>query len=75
MQAVCRESPRWLAAHDLGQDLAQALAKLRFQDELDSEMEILRSEVQEKRDLGEASWQEIFSSRNMMRRRVMVRTA
>lgn len=69
---VIPESPRWLAAHELNEALAATLARLRFPEELDAELELLRSEVEEKREMGDASWKEVFSTSNMMRRRVLL---
>ncbi|CAB9511160.1 affinity glucose transporter [Seminavis robusta] len=69
---VVPESPRWLAAQGPEQDLVLTLKLLRFEEELESETETLHKEVQELREIGEASWPEVFSTNNMMRRRVML---
>jgi sugar porter (SP) family MFS transporter len=70
--AFIPESPRWLAAHGSDEDIQRALAQLRFEDDLESELKKLRHEVEEERALGQAPWSEVFSNKNNMRRRVII---
>jgi hypothetical protein len=67
------ESPRWLAAHASEEDFQKSLARLRFEDELESELKKLKhEEVEEERELGQAPWSEVFSNKNNMRRGVII---
>jgi len=66
------ESPRWLATKDKKEQLSDALALLRFEDEVEAETAELTAEVEEERHLGSASWVEIFSTANSMRYRVLL---
>lgn len=66
------ESPRWLAAHGTAEDVEKSLAILRFEDEVQYEHDKLMREVEEEKEVGEASWSEIFSEHNNMRRRVLI---
>jgi Sugar (and other) transporter len=54
------ESPRWLAAHASQEDLARALKKVHYEDELEAETKKLVAEVKEEKELGDASWSEIL---------------
>jgi SP family sugar:H+ symporter-like MFS transporter len=69
---VMPESPRWLAGHASDEDLTLALNKLRYDDEIESEKQKLYQEVEEEKNRGEASWSEVFSTSNTMRRRVVL---
>lgn len=66
------ESPRWLAAHGTEEQLRAALTSTRFEDEIEPELKKLQLEVEEERELGDAPWSEVFSSKNMMLRRVIL---
>ncbi|CAB9530155.1 Facilitated trehalose transporter Tret1 [Seminavis robusta] len=70
--AFMPESPRWLAAHGTEEQVKESLSKMRFEDEIDSEVEKLQHEVEEERKLGQAPWSEVFSNKNLMRRRVIL---
>ena len=69
------ESPRWLAAHGTEEQVKEALSKLRFEDEIESETAKLHREVQEELEIGQAPWSEVFSSHNLMGRRVTIGVA
>ena len=66
------ESPRWLAAHGTEEQLREALNCTRFEDEFELEMTKFQAEVEEERKLGDAPWSEVFSSNNLMGRRVLL---
>lgn len=66
------ESPRWLAAHGTEQQLYEALRKTRYEDQIDSEMKQLLTEVEEEKELGVATWKEVFSLKHQMRRRLIL---
>jgi Sugar (and other) transporter len=62
------ESPRWLAAHAASEDddekLARVLTKLHYEDEIEAETKKLVAEVKEEKELGDASWSEVFAKDN-----------
>jgi SP family sugar:H+ symporter-like MFS transporter len=66
------ESPRWLAANQKEDRLRESLAKLRYEDEIESEVKKLQEEVKEDRAVGVASWSEVFSTDNNMRWRLIL---
>lgn len=66
------ETPRWLAAHGTEEDTRKALAKMRFEDEIEAEYAKITKEIEEERRMGVAPWSEVFSTDNMMRRRVVL---
>jgi sugar porter (SP) family MFS transporter len=66
------ESPRWLAAHATDEELEQALQRVRYEDEIESETIKLRAEVEEEKRIGIAPWSEIFSPKDNMRSRVLL---
>jgi len=72
------ESPRWLAAHtdaDIeshDSSLRRAMKKIRFDDEIDDELHELVEECQEEKELGVASWRELFNVNNKMRYRLLL---
>ena len=70
--AFMPESPRWLAAHATEEEVKKSLAKMRFEDEIESEAVKLQHEVEEERKLGQAPWSEVFSEANCMRHRVIL---
>jgi SP family sugar:H+ symporter-like MFS transporter len=66
------ESPRWLAANADEDRLKESLAKLRYEDEIESEVKKLKDEVDEDRAIGNATWSEVFSTDNNMRKRLIL---
>jgi SP family sugar:H+ symporter-like MFS transporter len=64
------ESPRWLAANADDDRLKESLAKLRYEEEIESEVQKLKKEVEEDRAIGVATWSEVFSNDNNMRWRL-----
>ncbi len=64
------ESPRWLMGHGYEEGARQALEKIRYEDEIDSEMEKLMSETAQEMELGVATWREVFAKDNKMRYRL-----
>ena len=48
------------------------LAKLRFEDEIESEMAKLAAEAEEERQLGHSTWREMCSTERCLRRRLMI---
>lgn len=68
--AFMPESPRWLAAHGTEDDVKEALKQLRYEDEIEGETKKLYNEVETGKELGEASWKEVFGKKNKMSYRV-----
>lgn len=64
------ESPRYLAAHGTEEQVKEALKRMRFEDEIEDETAKLLHEVEQERLIGQAPWSEVFSSKNLMSRRV-----
>jgi MFS family permease len=70
MLKVMPESPRWLVAKGKHDEAREALSKVRFDDQLDWEVENIDCEVKEEVALGVASWPEIISNDNRMKYRL-----
>lgn len=66
------ESPRWLAAHGTDDQVEAALSAVRFDDEIETEKDKLRTEVEEEKRLGVAPWSEIVSGHKLKRRRLLL---
>jgi len=66
------ESPRYLAGKGLDDKARAAMATVRYEDEIDDEVEELKAEAKEEKELGVASWRELFSSENKMRYRLFL---
>ena len=66
------ESPRWLAANGTEEEVRAALKRVRFGDEIDAEVKKMEHEVMQEKKLGHAPWSEVFSTKNGMRRRIML---
>jgi len=66
------ESPRYLKAKGRDEEAREALARTRYEDELEEELEILAQECFEEKKLGVASWSEIFDVTNKMRYRLLL---
>lgn len=75
MLTIMPESPRYLVGKEKHMEARQAMAKIRFEEQLDSEMEELILEANAEVTLGVACWSEIFSNDNRMRFRVMLGVA
>jgi len=72
MLTVMPESPRFLVAKGKQAEARQAMLKVRFDDEIDSEMVELDKETKEEIEEGVATWREIFCKDNRMRYRLML---
>ena len=70
MLLIMPESPRYLVAEGRADEAKAALAKVRFEDQLEWELENVTRDVKHLVDLGKPSWGEIFSSNNNMGQRV-----
>lgn len=70
MLLIMPESPRYLVAEGRADEAKAALAKVRFEDQLEWELENVTRDVKHLIDLGKPSWGEIFSSNNNMGQRV-----
>jgi len=66
------ESPRWLAANGSEEQLEEALRKVRYDDEIKSEIVKLQIEVEEEKTLGVAPWSEVISDHGLNRRRLLL---
>lgn len=66
------ESPRWLAGNGTEEQLRESLARLRHEEEIDSEVKKLKQEVAEEAQLGTAGWKEVFAVDNKMRYRILL---
>ena len=74
MAAYMPESPRFLATKEDGtsKDQLQAvLRKIRFEEELEHSQKAIQKEVQEEKDLGVASWTDLWHDKKV-RYRVMI---
>jgi sugar porter (SP) family MFS transporter len=69
---IMPESPRWLTGHGYEEGARQALEKIRYEDEIDSEMKKLMSETAQEMELGVATWREVFAKDNKMRYRLFL---
>ena len=52
--------------------LTDVLSKLRYEDEIEHSLEAINDEVEEERELGVASWREIYRQSDKMRYRVLL---
>jgi len=67
------ESPRWLAARDHSDEgVKAALLKVRYEEDIEDEVEELRLECREEKELGVSSWRELLATDNKMRYRLML---
>ncbi|KAG7373796.1 sugar transporter [Nitzschia inconspicua] len=72
MLKIMPESPRYLVAKGKNKEAREALSKVRFDDQLDLEIENIDCEVKEEIALGVASWSEVFSNDNRMKYRLFM---
>ena len=72
MLKIMPESPRYLVAKGKREEAQAALAKVRYEDQLDWEVENIDLEVKEEMKHGVASWPEIFSDDNRMKYRILM---
>jgi MFS family permease len=72
MLKIMPESPRYLVAKGKREEAQAALAKVRYEDQLDWEIENIDCEVKEEMAQGVATWPEIFSDDNQMKYRVLM---
>jgi hypothetical protein len=72
MLGIMPESPRYLIGKGKNEQAREALAKVRFDDQLDWEMEEIDCEVKEELARGVATWPEIFVTDNQMKYRVLM---
>lgn len=79
MATFMPESPRFLASQEDArqhkEQLNQVLSRLRYTDELSDSAEAIEAEVQQERELGVASWSEIFRKNDKLRYRVLLGVA
>ena len=66
------ESPRFLAAKGMDVKAEAAMRKIRYDDEIEDELTELKAECEEEKELGVASWREVFNVDNKMRYRLML---
>jgi len=78
------ESPKWIASRSKDDDdevqqqqieLKNIVAKLRYEQDVGHALDAVEREVKEDRELGDASWREVFASANKMRYRVLLGVA
>jgi sugar porter (SP) family MFS transporter len=75
MLTIMPESPRYLVAKGKQVEAREALTKVRYEEDINSEMIELDKETKREVEQGVASWTEIFSKDNHMRYRVMLGVA
>ena len=66
------ESPRYLMGHGRDEDARAAMTKIRFEDEIEYEMNELQQECEEEKQMGVANWPEVFSAKNKQRYRLLL---
>jgi sugar porter (SP) family MFS transporter len=72
MLTIMPESPRFLVGKQKYEEARDALEKVRFEDQLDSEMKELDLEAKTEVERGVSTWAEIFDNENRMRYRIML---
>jgi sugar porter (SP) family MFS transporter len=72
MLTIMPESPRYLVGKEKFDEAREALAMVRFDDQLDAEMKELDLEAKAEVARGVANWAELFSKDNSMRYRIML---
>lgn len=66
MLFVMPESPRWLAAKDKDEAAEQVLKMLRFDYEVQPELDEIKAKVEEERAEGQGTWLDLFKKDNNM---------
>jgi Sugar (and other) transporter len=69
------ESPRYLAGlshKESKEDLKKTLERVRCPDQIEHEMEELSMEAEQEKELGVATWRQVFVKGNKMRYRVLL---
>ncbi|GKY92305.1 glucose import [Mayamaea pseudoterrestris] len=66
------ESPRFLTGHGMDEKARVAMKKIRFDDEIETEMRELARECQEEKEMGVADWREVFAAKNKQRYRLLL---
>lgn len=64
LMTIMPESPHFLMSKHRHEDARAALATVRFDDQIEDEVKQLEEEVGMTKDLGEASWSEVFDNGN-----------
>merc|ERR1712176_365965 len=64
LMTIMPESPHFLMSKHRHEDARAALATVRFDDQIEDELKQLENEVRMTKDLGEASWSEVFDNGN-----------
>merc|ERR1712157_177682 len=64
LMTIMPESPHFLMSKHRHEDARAALATVRFEDQIEDELKQLENEVRMTKDLGEASWSEVFDNGN-----------
>lgn len=72
MLSFMPESPRWLVSKQREEEARKAMSTVRFDDQIQDEMDLLELEAKAEKEHGEAAWSEIFAIDNMMRYRVVM---
>ena len=61
---IMPESPHFLISKGRSDDARNALGKVRFENQIDWEIDELEMEHNEKKEMGEATWREVFDDNN-----------
>jgi len=64
LMTIMPESPHFLVRKERHEDAKAALAKVRFEHQIEWELELLEMEAKEANELGVATWKEVFDNTN-----------